>query len=1021
MTVNIVYANSADGYLTSHSTSFATALDGANKTADTSGTTVKCGTSKTGSTYYAYEAFESFTLVFDEDTEHVTSGHVKLYAYASGGTEALELRAFNWGASLTTSDWVTRASLTSVTEYAEIGSVAAAAGTYVAGGDDLLDAIRDSGTVYVVGCTTNQRTTTYTGQTVTWSAAEASGTTNDPALVYSTVALNTLDRVSGGQVQLSDGTWAALGLDGDEAPSASTVTVTDLATVDTGDDADQFGYPAGAQGYTLVVDDDDNLYVLGMVGSTGNTLAAQAYTYSGGTWTAGTVRTAALPTGPGTEINQVAAAWHDTGAAGTIVALVAHGYGDPDAGTDVAYLLLNCDYLLNGAGSLLRGSGDAGAAALVAADGAKETRVGAGSLLDVCAGSSLRGFACALNAPNGRLGASGADLTVSRYILATGGASLTAIRGTCSGNVTADGTAKARTVPIDETRVALVYADPTHGLTIEDLQNIGTASTFTTLGTVRMDAEGLTSLPDGATLAATQLWDATYNSTDNTVDLFYLDDADNQRLMTTSVDLSTHLATGAETEVNATVGASTASNVALRVERGQKTDLGVLVAVGNVAADDTLTTIYVPYEPNIAPDAPTLTAHGNFDADTETTFYWTFSDPNTSDSQSAYQLQVNDTDTASTVVDTGKVDPGTSENYTLAASTIANDADYQWRVRTYDGDDEAGPWSGYSTFSTSSAGVLNITDPVVEAEPNTAAYTVTWSVSGATQDYWRVVVTYGGSLTLVDTGWTAGADTSYEVTGMSSDVSYTVSVTARETGISTNTDTATITPSYATPQTPTIEVTAYDDEGYVLVDVTNPAPEGDEPDVTVNTVLRRRDGSSGAWLTVGQAIPSGEYRDYTAGSGVAYDYKARAVADTGTADSSEATATLTLTGVWLHDPDDPDGTATGFDYGGPAGKFSVDAEQIGTHYAGRDYPVFDYGEQRDDVLSVQVDVPFGSTWEDDLTVFRWFVRANGNTVVRDSRGRVVRGPLTGYSESDQQWGTQVSATVTQTDWDGAGG
>jgi hypothetical protein len=113
---------------------------------------------------------------------------------------------------------------------------------------------------------------------------------------------------------------------------------------------------------------------------------------------------------------------------------------------------------------------------------------------------------------------------------------------------------------------------------------------------------------------------------------------------------------------------------------------------------------------------------------------------------------------------------------------------------------------------------------------------------------------------------------------MSSDVQYRIEVTARASGVATNTDTAYLTPDYSSPETPSISVTEYDDDAYVLISVVNPTPTGDRPEAAYNEILRRVSGSEGAYTVVGTAQTNGTLRDYTVASGVTYEFVARAQA-----------------------------------------------------------------------------------------------------------------------------------------------
>jgi hypothetical protein len=888
MAVTTAYAGTQDNYLISQtSASLSAAIDGTGSMTVASPSDPDTLIGRDGATQYrAWEAFYSFA-VSPPAGSRVVAAHAR-FVY-SGTDNTMEWREYDWGASVGAGDWRTAAQLTALPLLAQATSVPVWSGGIAVGGAGLLDATRDGGTVYFVGCTTDQRLKTSTSafKYLDVLTADYSGTSSDPALIYSTVPECTLLRVIGAQVQLSDGTWAVLDTDGD--PTAPVVTLkhvsaagvaSTIATISTGATSSTFGYPDGLQGYALVVDSSDNLYVLGRSGSAGNTLAAQAYTYSGGSWTGQTVRAAAMPTAAGT-INQVTAAWHDIGTGGSIVALVGHDYDDPGTGVDVAYAVLDCTHLLTGSGSMLRLSGDAAAVGLVTANQAYVTSNAAGTLMDVVASSSTRGYAVSVylssGTPPGALGTT-CYVWAARYIPSSGGTALT-VHGTyrASPRVYVDAEAKSRVVAVDDTRMLVVTAHPSNGITVEDVQNIGTSSTFSQVGITYLDGE-TASMPTAAALASSSLWDVAYDSTGNQLYLYYFDAADGRRLIRTSVDLSTHLAAGDETEIDAAVGASGSTNHMLRVSRGDRVNDSTLISVANETSGGVLATLYVVDAANLPPSAPTLTAKANYDASASGTFEWTFVDPNVDDTQSAFQLQVNSASGAS-AYDSAKT-TSALEYAVVPGSTLTNPGDWQWRVRTWDAADEAGDWSGYATFSTGDTGVVNITAPATDNPDLTAAtYTVAWQVTGVTQDAYRVVVVdTTTSATLSDTGWVAGTDTTYQVTGMSSDVQYRVEVTAQAGGVDTNTDTAYLTPAYSSPETPSISVTEYDDAAYLLVAVVNPTPTGDRPEVAYNDILRRVSGSEGAYTVVGTAQTNATFRDYTAASGVTYEFVARAQA-----------------------------------------------------------------------------------------------------------------------------------------------
>lgn len=1026
MSVSIAYSDTADGYLIAYSyVSVADAVDGGSSmdVANPSDPDTLIGRSGYHYPYRAWEAFYKFAVSPPAD-ERVVTAHSR-FVY-TGPESTMEWRQYDWGAAVDSGDWRTGAQLTALDELCSAAAVPIYSGGIAIGGQNLTEAVRTAGTVYFVGCTTNQRLKVNTGSFLYLdiNTSDVSGTSTDPAVMLSSVPESTLHRVIGAQVQLSDGTWAVLDTDG--ASASPTVTLehvslagsaSTIATLSTGTSSSTFGWGEGMQGFALVADDQDNIVVLGRLGNAGNTLAAQAFTYSGGSWTPGTIRSAAMPTSPGT-INQVVGAWHDIGTSGTIVALVAHGFTDPTQGTDCAYALLDMSYLLTGSGSMLRGSGNASTAGLTAPAQSYVTLNGAGSLTDVTASSSNRGYVLSGYTSSGTPPAS-LGTTVygwaARYILSSGGTVITAAGTQRSApRMYVDSEAKCRVLAVDDTRMLLVTARPSYGIAVEDLQNIGTSTSFSQVGITYMDGE-TASMPSASVLGSSALWDVIYDETANAVYLYYFDVADGHRLIRTTVDLSTHLAAGDEEEIDPAVGAAGSTNHMLRVARGGRTADATLISVGNEASGGTLSTVYVVDASNLPPTAPTLTARDNYDGTASATFDWTFNDPNPGDVQGAYQLQIN-TASGASAYDTGKI--STSVTYAVVpGSTLTNPGDWQWRVLTYDAADTQGEWSTYDVFSTGASGIVNITDPATDnPELTSNSYTIQWSVSGVTQDHYRVVVvsTVTGG-TLSDTGYLAGTDTSYEVTGMTSDVQYQVQVTAQASGVDTNTDTVLLTPDYSSPERPTFTLTAYDTEAYILVSIVNPTPEGDRPEAAYNDVLRRVDGSEGDYTVVGTAPTNGAFRDYTAASGVTYEYVARAStgADAPYTDADSATEGISFLGLWIHDPLDPEGTVRQLLYGQAARSLQHGTIHVGVQYAGRSYPVFDYGEQKTTAFAVQIDVPHGADWRTELDALAVFADQERNVVVRDSRGRSVTGAMAGYNENDQTWGTQVSFTVTR--------
>lgn len=904
MTTTIAYGDTTDGHISSGNANYTTMRTGSTLTPSAAVDYAVWGQSFSGGQYVGYQTFESFTYTVPSG-EMVTAAYIRVkddgIASSTGVSRYMTWVEYNYGASLDTTDWRTPAQISAITTLlANIQNAEDANGYFfMAGSDALVTRLASAGPLRVMG--TSDRFRTGTTPTVDESAAffsaELSGTTSDPALVFTSAPISRLLGVLGAQVQLSDGTHAYLEMEADSALYGDSVAIyhhngTSASVIDGVEATPLAGDFArgldGAQALALAVDASDNLYVLGTAATTTNNLAVQAFQKGVGyTWTAKTILNAALPSYTEGSINNIAAAWHNVGTNGTIMAVVSHVAGrTPNTTGDIVYALLNCQSLLAGSGTLLRNSGAArGVVASSLSSNSYYTGYTneTGTLLDVVSAPSTtdRGYVWttpSVDHPDDSFN----TMRVFRYVLNSGGTAFTNtdLFSNTGVNYSKDANAKARVIGIDSTTFATICADDdtNDGIVMMVCQNTGTSSTFNTLGTVYLDGS-VASMPSATTLTTSSAWDAVYDSSGNTMWIYYLDVANGNRLMRTSIDMNTYLASGVGVQVSAAIGAAGSTNYAIRVHRGKTNGQKVLVSVANKTSGGTHSTIYILDTLNVAPNAPTLFPRANFDATTAVNLSWTFSDTNAGDTQSAYQLQINNASTGASAVDTGKVTSTTSSR-TLTASTLSNGVSYQWRVRTYDAGDLVGAYSSYGTFSTSAGGTVTITSPATDnpAGVITDNYNIVWSVSGTTQASYRVVVTRtSNSTVLVDTGYVTSTATTYNVTGMLTDVQYQISVTVRNSAlVVSGAGTRLITPSYGNPEQPTFTAIAGSDHIFISVD--NPTPTGDKPEVTENQILRRVNGSGSSYTVVGTTTADGSYKDYAVASGVTYQYIVRGTA-----------------------------------------------------------------------------------------------------------------------------------------------
>lgn len=1179
MTFSIAYA-AYDGYLYQTNASWANVQAGTGSTSVyTTTTSLEWGTSLSAGTYKNSEAFMSFTysLVSGEDVVSASLRATAVSALNTGVSRQLNMYEYDFGATLDSSDyrtstWVSSATLLGGYENAQN------AGTQrmIMGSDNLTSRVAtDTSPLRVVVVSSRFTSSTPSvDETASFSASERTGTSNDPALVWLSTPQHAHQNVLGAQVRLSSGAWAYLVSDGAATPTITLQyrtpedTTSTIATIPTGSSTTDFTVQGSLQALALARDSSDNLYVAGRGYST-SVLAVKGYTKgAGATWTPATMCTVSMPTYTAS-ITNVAATWHNVGGTyGTLVVFTARRNGNTDSVQyhQISYALMACSNILSGTSTATV----AGAIpALVPYWGVVANVDGTGLDVQAPSDATTRGYVMSWSHA-----ITHGDLlhNAARYTLSADGTSISS-QAISSYDVWSDQNpaGKIRILAISNTLFAVVTIDSLDGWgpTIQVLQNVGTSSTFSELAYVTLDGTVAT-LPSASTLAVTVAWDALYDNVENTIWFYYTDVGDASKIYRTSVSLNTWLANGDEVLV---VDSAATTIDSIRVERNARSgDDNVLVTY----TEDT-TSYYVIDSLNAAPTAPTLTPHASFDADVDTTFEWTFNDPNTYDSQSAYQLQVVDVSDSSVDVDTGKVVLST-ESHVVTGGSLGNEKSFQWRVRTYDQDDAVSPWSTYGTFSTSASGTVTVIDPATDNQAGiyTSDYTVEWSVAGTTQADYRVVVTRTDtSEELLNTGWVTSTDTTYSVTGMLSDIEYQVAITVRDALlIESGTGTRLITPSYSNPEEPTCTATAFSDSGYILVSVTNPesgttdigttpydyesgvtemtgtdctvtqssdyAYEGtysakmvvtgtpasasmrptyatekvaitagqrytisyraysvsgyasladeidwyDDSDVYISTASNSTPAASGAWtsrshtaeapagaayavygptldsspatgktlyvdillLAVASDKPvptgnkiyrrrsdgtgstdtiatesdvgsNGSWRDYTAVSGVEYEYKARAVAPIGATDSEwTAGVTLTLSGVWLHDVLDPEGTIKQYPYGRSARSTGIDVASSELRFAGRTYPVVQYGDQQDDSYSISIIVPFGSTWVSDTTALQDFVQNRRTLYVRDNRGRAAYCTLSGYQERDADEGTSVSFTAKRIDY-----
>ena len=870
MTINIAYAATSDGYLGSYSSSYSTARTGPAGAVDTSATFAFHGQRLLSGTYGLFQTFIGFTYSAVPATEMVTSAYIRVYSEtqsATGVARDLELRGYAWSAGgLTGSDWRTPTQLSALRLDGVVKNVQGSVSKFaLAASDQIVPAMSTVTSFEQVIATSRQRAgnTPTADETSSIISAEESGTTYDPALVWTTVTRTTLVPALQASVQLSDGTFAEIVGTGAAGGALTLRHYTSGGVVWNATLPSDFDLTVrGAQGVALAADGQDNLYVIGKSAGANNSLAVRAYVKSVGawSWTAGTVRTVALPTYDG-PVNNVSAVYHGT-AGGTLFVATGHMAGNGvsgGTGNELSYALLSTAYLLAGTGSLVRGSGSLLGGILPALAPQDFNNFGndTGTGLEVTADLVQQDWGYVLcYRKDQRLGEN-TDLYLGRYVLNSGG---TGFLHTSSqpgaGYGTKDANSKVRLLAVGDGQVVAITADGDAGwgLTVSAMQAQGLSSGFVNLGSTIL--AGVTAnMPDGPAIGAATWWDAVYSLADNSVWVYYRSSTDSTKVLRTQVSLDTYQRTS--TEVQAYSGTTV---VGVRAPKNAVVAGSTRIQVATYAASTHgLTEVVDPF--NVAPTAPVLTPKTNFDATAATTFEWTFTDPNAGDTQSAYDLEIQRTDTSTTVVATGKT-ASTASQRAITGGTLTNGLSYRWRVRTWDAADLVGPWSDYGTFSTSAGGTVTITDPVTDNPTNlvTDEVQVTWSVTGTTQADYRVILKRNDTNgTVSDTGWVTSTATQLLVSGMVTGVEHTVQVQVRNaSAVVSGIGSRLLTPNYGTPEAPQVTVSPVPEQGYVLVSIVNPFSGQPELGTAENTF----ESGTGAWMGTGGTAAASTDRAY---------------------------------------------------------------------------------------------------------------------------------------------------------------
>jgi len=424
---------------------------------------------------------------------------------------------------------------------------------------------------------------------------------------------------------------------------------------------------------------------------------------------------------------------------------------------------------------------------------------------------------------------------------------------------------------------------------------------------------------------------------------------------------------------------------------------------------------------NRAPNPPTGLVRANFDKAAEADFAWTFSDPDSGDTQSSYQLKIVRASDSVEVYDSGVVGSSTSF-HSLTAGTLVNNVQYQWKVKTWDRDAAGGDYSVLASFWCSATPTATITYPAINHDDVTGpSLTLTWTYSdpeAEAQTAYALILTAHDEMFpfLYESGKVSGDVTEavidYELENGHSYIAYLVLYDGK--GVESVTKERHFDAVFTNPPTPTVVDTGEATSGRIKLVITNPAPGGGEPALDHNDIYRRVSGES-AWVRIATDVgTSATYYDYAVASGVTYEYKVRAIGVTGTfADSATHSLSITFTGVWMHDVASPAATAHQYVYDGRgrASDWSIPATYL--QFAGRVAPVVELGESATTKVSIGLELLRTGP---DRAILEAFVQTKPTVCYRDGAGRKLFGVVAELSLDDQPQGTDADFTVEGIDF-----
>ncbi|SET69301.1 hypothetical protein SAMN05216389_12115 [Oceanobacillus limi] len=335
----------------------------------------------------------------------------------------------------------------------------------------------------------------------------------------------------------------------------------------------------------------------------------------------------------------------------------------------------------------------------------------------------------------------------------------------------------------------------------------------------------------------------------------------------------------------------------------------------------------------------------------------------------------------------------------------------EWRVRTYDQEGLASPYSDTAVFFAGD----KPSAPTITSHNNgevisTANPTIQWSSSG--QVGYTLRVLESGVEVYSYFGTTNKAHTiQYD---LENQMKYVVELTITNSdGLESDADTATLDISYTPPAEPILATSTED--AAIVIHIDNPTPVDTEPTVKYNNLYKRIDGE---FVRIATNIePNGQYTDYAVASGEQQEYFVRSHGDNNTYSDSGSILELLILNVAIIASAKNPSNFVNIEYGsgavGPDVNANLQLERTLLNFAGRAKSVAEFGGN----ITESLPTTFIVKSREELGKLRNLVRNMETLLYRDYRGRKVYVTVGGLEELDISNGMyEVSAIFDEVDY-----